>query len=206
MMFGVGGDDTAYRYFFSNMIRWLANREQRKHFSVSPDKEFYHSGEMARFDAQLYTHDFKPFDGAELLLQLNGPRGTQEKEMIGRGNGKYSAEMLVVKAGDYSYRAVAAKDGVIFYEDRGTFSADNWNLEYLQTTAREEELRNLAEKTGGTLLGGDNFGTLLDIIDDAPRRLSESREWQLWNAPLLLIVICVLLTVEWWLRKKKGMV
>jgi hypothetical protein len=206
MMSGIGKDESVYRHFIGNIVRWLATREERKHFIVTTDKEFYHSGEMALFEAQLYSHDFQTIDGAEVILRLKGPQGIQEKTMIGKGSGKYSTELLIVKQGQYTFEAFASKNERRLYTDQGGFSADNWNLEFINTAARAEELKSLADATGGETVHGDDFSPVLSELDLQPRSTEEYREWQLWNKPFFLLLIIILLVIEWYIRKRKGMV
>ncbi len=90
-------------------------------------------------------------------------------------------------------------------EDKGRFSVENFNLEYLQTRIDENFLKQLALKSGGQYIADSSLTSLKELLSFPPQNILESREWQLWNKIYLLIIVIVLLSIEWFIRKRTGM-
>ena len=43
------------------------------------------------------------------------------------------------------------------------------------------------------------------FLSDRVSKIQESRQWEIWNKLALLITVIILLSIEWFIRKKKGM-
>ena len=206
MMWGVGQNDTMYRNFITNFVRWIANRETRKRFRVLTDKEIYRGGDEIRFDAHVYTHDFQPIDNAEVAVTIRNLHDEQLLLFQTLGNGHYRAETNAVNRGKYVFEATAQIDGRIFATDSGDFNVTEWGQEFISTATNVEGLRKLAALSGGELISERDISLLSDKLNLSRISEKEHREWQLWNRPLLLIVIIALFTAEWFVRKKRGMI
>jgi hypothetical protein len=82
------------------------------------------------------------------------------------------------------------------------------DLEMLETTPRREDLRSLAERTGGRLWAptpsaAEDFAEYLErraVARTVPPRLEP-----LWDRGWLYVALCALLAAEWWLRRREGL-
>jgi len=63
----------------------------------------------------------------------------------------------------------------------------------------------LAKGTGGKVVAPDAVRTLAEAFGEGRRVVQERREYTLWNNPYVLILLAILLTLEWLLRKKGGL-
>ena len=70
----------------------------------------------------------------------------------------------------------------------------------------ETLLQQLAAKTGGFYLGFAEAATLPEKIDAQQRPIFATEERDLWDTPLVLICVVALLGMEWFLRKRIGLV
>jgi hypothetical protein len=70
-------------------------------------------------------------------------------------------------------------------------------------------LRQLAAITGGAfMLPGDTeaLDELLRTIGEyESRHVTDRAEFQIWNLPLVLIVLILFFSLEWFLRKRNGL-
>lgn len=67
-------------------------------------------------------------------------------------------------------------------------------------------LRELAKATGGQALWPAEIGKLADLIGDQSRRRSDDIIRTQWDSNLAVVLILLLLTVEWVLRKLSGLI
>jgi hypothetical protein len=206
LMVGAGKPADLYQKFFSNAVRWLSTREDTKLVRVRPNKEIYHSGEQVRFSAQVYYEDYVPVDGAELKITVRADTTVEEFTLLGMGEGRYEGKIQVLSGGDYRYEAVATKDGRVLGRDQGQFSVEPFTLEFQSTRMNEPLLREIASRSGGKFYDPTDLEKLATDLKLRPRQITEARELPLWNSVPLLAFVLLLLSTEWFLRKRKGMV
>ena len=60
-----------------------------------------------------------------------------------------------------------------------------------------EALRALATETGGVVVEASDAGTLTDLFPNRKLRVRTERAESLWDTPLALIIVLLLLTAEW---------
>ena len=67
----------------------------------------------------------------------------------------------------------------------------------------------LAQKTGGGFFTADNFDGIVEKLKNDKNfssiQVSHKSEYQLWNIYYILIIIILLLSIEWFIRKKSGL-
>ena len=87
----------------------------------------------------------------------------------------------------------------------GEFTVEAMSLEDSETRQRPSVLRRLAEGSGG---GYYSPATIQEVPEPAAfawtKRVS-SREFELWNSPWMLSAFVGLLSLEWTLRRRKGL-
>jgi hypothetical protein len=195
--------------FLVNSIRWLTTREDNRPVRVVPSKEVYTQGEAVDLLGQVYDASALPVDNAQLHVFLRHQEGEVEALLRPIGNGRYEATVDGLEEGDYSFRAVARSDRQLFGEDHGKFSVGEANLEFQETRMNAPLLRELAYRTGGRYLAISEFKELRGILGAlsslTPRELSRTREIEIWNWQYTLAMIILLLGVEWFIRKRNGM-
>ena len=205
LMWGIGKSNEVFKQFLSNSVRWLITKEDSKPVRIYPDQEIYRNGEQVSFTGQVYYEDYRPMDGAEVKLKVRSKNKMYEILMTGTGEGKYEGALQALEGGDYSYEGIATYNNRDIGKDQGKFSVEDFQLEFLQTKMNEDLLMQLAQKTGGQFFTDSTFLSLEETLKFPVRRTLESTEMQLWNKLILLIAAIFLLSIEWFLRKRSGM-
>ena len=205
LMWGVGKTNEQYRRFLRNNLRWLVSEEENKLVRISTNKDIYRSGEPVKFTAQVYYEDFKPVEGAEVSVQVTGAKETQDLALNAIGEGRYEGALQVLGGGDYEFTGTAHLQGRVLGRDPGKFSIEPFNLEYQFTRMNEELLKSMAEESGGAFFTSTDFGQLQDRLRFPEKYQYTKNEWQIWNKIPLLFACVLLLSAEWLIRKRKGM-
>ena len=125
------------------------------------------------------------------------------------GNGRYEGSVTGLVPGDYTFTAKASGGGKEYGADRGRFTIGEMNVEFLETKMNRSLLEQIAYRTGGTFApvgAAGSPGAMAGGRSFAPREIVQARELELWNSQLLAGAILALLAMEWFLRKKSGMV
>jgi hypothetical protein len=83
------------------------------------------------------------------------------------------------------------------------------NLEFQYTRTNTQLLRELARRTGGRSILVSEIDSLPGFLNQLPdfraREVRHFESLELWNWPILLGALILLLAAEWILRRKSGM-
>jgi len=77
--------------------------------------------------------------------------------------------------------------------------------EYFDAAMRPTLLRRIAEDTGGRFYTAADASSLADDITYLGRGMTVVQEKDLWDMPIVLVLLVGLLGSEWFLRRKVGL-
>ena len=193
----------------TNAIRWLTTREDEKNVRIIPTKETFTTAEPVEFTAQVYDEQLRPVDNAEATVELKRGHETFQIALNVIGNGRYEGSTEGPGEGDYSFVGKATAGGRLLGEDKGRFSVGQMNVEFLQTKMNKQLLEQLAYRTGGVyydISGSGNLAAdLRSRVVFTQKDLVDKSELEMWNWQYLAAVIVLMLGLEWFVRKRNGM-
>ena len=96
--------------------------------------------------------------------------------------------------------ARAARTAVTFVEVAS--STD----EYFDASMRGTTLRRVADETGGLFYTPESVATLPEDISLTGAGITLTEEEDLWDMPILLILVLCLMAGEWGYRRKRGLI
>lgn len=195
--------------FFTESIKWLNVFAEQKQISVKTDKQIYGKGETIEFFASAYDESFNPIDFADIKIIAQTKDDKYETIAESVGNGIYKASLNITKPGSYSFTAVGNVNGKEIGNDFGKFSIGEIDLERINLVQNKDFLLSLAGNTKGTFFESKNYDKFIDNIKNSIKFgdnfIYIDNEIKLWNFEILLILIILLFSVEWILRKKTGL-
>ncbi|GIV59199.1 MAG: hypothetical protein KatS3mg043_0288 [Rhodothermaceae bacterium] len=196
---------------FENLVQWVATREDDRRVRVRPAEDLFGGGEAVLLNGQVYDESLNPVDDAAVEVEVVTPDSTRlPYRMEAAGHGRYVLDLGSLPEGTYRYTARALREGTELGTDRGTFSVGALTLEYRETQANTALLRQIAERSGGNFFFPGDLGTLPERLSSSglftPVVIEETSETRLWQRYPFLILAILLLTAEWFLRKRSGMV
>ena len=196
--------DSLVSNFWHSAIRWLSTREEEELFRINTGKSVYPGGERIHFSARLFDRAYKPLSGAEINLIVNGPEGALTIPFVQTGEGEYSASARFYEEGEYRYQGMAFA-GNDTLTCRGRLTVEAFNPELLDPAMRPDQMRGIAEKSGGNFYLPGDFDKFFEDYIPPPVKYSEKREIKIFPRMAALITIILLLSLEWFIRKRKGM-
>ena len=212
---GWSGRLSAYDTFWAQLLDWLTPDQEglqsRDRIEMTSDKPSHHQGDAISIQAEWIGKGAAPFDklsatvtspsGRTRVLDLqpaawinpegrrvNGFRGTTEADETGVhrietraswSGGETSAEMRVAVAASPEERRGEGPDG--------------------------EFLHALAKQSGGAYFArgeGDNW---LKTLPKAKHETERTLVTDIWNHPLIAVILLGSLCGEWWLRRRRGL-
>lgn len=210
---GTGVSETIYPEFVGGLVRWLAEPAVREQFHVEPGKRVYSSGEAAGFAAALYDAAFAPIDGAVVEIRIFAEGDTARTELakfsLGPGSdpGSYEGEGPSLSAGSYRFEATAnaAESGTELGRTEGKFWVEPMGPEFARTSSDRDLLRQIATQSHGKFADLSSISDLVESIPSSIRQILRVREIDLWNHWILFALFVMVLSTEWFLRRRRGL-
>jgi hypothetical protein len=177
---------------------------------VKPLAPLYGQGEPLAFQAQVYDVQQRPVDDAQVRVIVQQRNQAMEGLLTSVGNGRYEGTLQGIgEEGVFAYRATAGHDGRVLGADSGTVRVGGTHVEFLTTQSNTSLLRTIAARTGGAYLNPKEFSRLPDELARqgffTPRTVKDGIEIQARSWPYLIGLIVLLLAIEWFIRKRSGM-
>ena len=200
---------TLFDNFIISSSRWLNAPDDQKKVKIKSSKKFYSSGEVVEFSAQVYNESFNPVNDAEVKININSKDSKDEINLNSIGGGLYEGSISFSNNGDYSFRGIASYNGKSLGEDKGSFNIGDVDIEMVNARMNYEFLNLLAKQTRGQYFSPDKFGELITKLNEINRNSSKEKiitsEIRLWSNEWLLVIVILLFAIEWFLRKRSGM-
>ncbi len=161
------------------------------------------------FTAQFYDDSNQPISDEQITLEIfEGKEKKISTVFKPIGNGLYTAEIENLRKGDYSFQAMSEFSGKKF-SDNGRFSITETETEFRDLTLREDLLKRMATITKGSYIHISNSDAFIDNLNQYLIKRTKEREisniFYAWNSVYTLILIILFLSLEWFLRKKWGL-
>lgn len=196
--------------FMSNAVSWLRVRDTERRIVVAPTQTFYATGEPVSFIGSVQDESFAAVDDAEITLQMKLPSGVQQRVMSPQGNGRYAVEVGPLPPGDYAYEALVTRRGAVLATRRGRFTVGDLEIEDAALVRNVPLLTSLAQRTAAGVVERNGIDALRGMLRRDPRMrdvvTSRDREYPLYHVPWIVIAAIVSFSLEWGLRKRRGLV
>jgi hypothetical protein len=157
----------------------------------------------------VYDDASHPVDRAQITVAVSNEDDVRKVALTPIGSGRYDGELRSLGMGEYRYNATATVDGIPVGRDSGKFSVGETNLEFTETPANRQLLRELSHLTGGGYIAASKIDSLvpalLNLPGFAPWEEMSVRSLALWDWHYILALLLLLLALEWFLRKRSGM-
>lgn len=203
------GMDQMLEHFIGNAIRWLTTQEDSRRIRIQSSKQIYTAQDAVEFTAQVYDDTYQPLEDAQVEVRVRNGSDTSPIVLNAVGSGQYHGEFESLREGEYTFTATVTANGAAIGSDQGTFSVGGLNAEFLDTRMNKSLLQQIAAQTGGQYYDGDNIGSLAHDVTSMPnfnpRDVSKSAEIEIWNSRWILTLALFTFALEWFLRKRNGM-
>ena len=177
---------------------------------VEPSQQIFAGGEAIVFSGQVYDESMRGVANASVGIDITAPDGTRYPYSLqSTGGGRYFADIGTLPQGPYTYEAEAMREEASLGTDQGSFTVGSMVLEYTESRTDVSLLRQIALQSGGQYLAMHEVSTLERRLRSdslfVPRSRVETREEPLWQWPVLLILVLMMLASEWVFRKRAGL-
>lgn len=214
--YGYGFSDL-HKRFWRQVILWLAFKDNQSGQNVRidlPQRRFQPNATI-RFTVEANSDANEQINDAQFSGTLVDPEDVRSPISILAGGQSHVDRKLVEKPGIYRIEVSAARNDEPIGEAAAEFVVFDNDKETANPAADTEHLNRLSERTsafGGRMIDPSEVPAALDeIVKLAPKlEIDVPIKWQLgdtwYDSLVYLLLFASLLTLEWWMRKKWGLV
>jgi uncharacterized membrane protein len=200
--------DMSHEIFYRQLLRWLVS-DTPKRVNVSTPHPMISDISTVKLRAEVRDSTYLPSGDATVSAHILGPDGITETidmrpEPLEQG--VYVADWTTPKVGAYTAE-VSAKHGT---EDLGTdtltFRREDGVAENFHVEQNRELLEKLSSETGGRYYKPDDVGKLSKDITYSEAGITVRETRDLWDMPVIFLMIVGLRAAEWTARRKWGVI
>ena len=206
---GRGGTSSYYERFWHQTVHWLVKSPQLKLVHLSTDKKIYAKGERIHLTTRVLNRYYRPSENAKVYIELVDPSGKR----IDLGTaapkdrpGEYGTNYLPEREGKYTFSATAWEGSKVLARDTASCKVAIPSLELENAQLNEPLLRELSDLTGGRYFHINSIeseGIILPEVKGITPVVK--RVVAVWNDPSIFLLLSILLGIEWYIRRRSGM-
>lgn len=197
--------------FWRQLVRWLAVGSKEK-VAVSLDRDIYSKGEQAFIRATVLGPSLEAINDATVRATVTDPFGNVEDlemQWVLTQDGVYQGKYETREHGDHRVTVHVEIPSLKPIDVGTSFAVTRPFLEFNQAGQKEGLLREMAELTGGRYYTEEEAGALAGdvkkLLEQGLRSGTYIEEKDLWDAPILFVLLLALLGAEWSLRRHSGL-
>jgi uncharacterized membrane protein len=200
--------DKSHEMFYQQLLRWLVSDTPRRVITSTPKQSISDESHVA-LRAEVRDRTYLAASDATAEAHVLGPEGIAETVQMRPDpieQGVFTADYTTPKPGSYLVEVVATRGTEELGRDTITFRREDGVAENFHTEQNRELLQKLASETGGRYYKPEDAQKLGKEISysDAGITVRETRD--LWDMPIVFLVLLMLRSVEWLLRRKWGVI
>ncbi len=199
-------NSVAFDELINRMTQFLVARKDKRYFRVIA-KNNYNISSNVTLKAELYNQAYQPVNNVTVALKLKNENGNIFNYSFLPGEKAYSLNLGHIPVGIYNFHA-KTQLGKNIYRDKGSFIVSALSTESLNTTASPTLFYRLTSQHNGRMIFKNNIDSIPYIVKHSDKLKIKikylNRYIGFFNIPLILSIILLLLSLEWFLRKYFG--
>ena len=208
-------EDMTHENLWRQMLRWLvADSPAPVEATTTTDR--VEPGEAVTVEASVVDATWLDVNDAHVMARVTRPGGTTldvPLQWTGERDGQYRGTLVSTVPGAYEIAVDADRAGKPLGSKCETekcgatayVRAGAGDSEYFDPTMHEAPLRRIADETGGRFYTTANVAGLAEDVSYAGRGVTSVEERELWNMPIILIMLVGLVCAEWGYRRAVGL-
>ena len=200
------GNHEDFNLLMQRISKYLLTGTYSDRFNIQYQSS-YSETDLIKWNALVYNEAYETNTDAEVSVFIYDESGSEYPYQFSIEENGYSAHLGYLKAGKYSFKAEAKLIDTAFSEE-GNFVIEAWNMEQAKNVTDITLLRQMASISGGQVFFSNQGKELVEVLKNKPesaRRYSfVEKIVNLIDFPYIGLLILLLLSSEWVLRKRYG--
>jgi hypothetical protein len=200
------GNHNSFNELLNKTVQFLSLKDQKQKFRIYHKSNFLEN-EPVEFDGEVYNDSYELISDPDVSMTIQDENGKQFPFVFNKSGNAYHLNAGSFPPGNYTYVAKVAEGGQ-YPPENGQFSVTALDLEALNTIADHHLLYQLAAENGGKMFSGNELDQLADFLKSMdeikPVTYTQKSYEDLINKWWVFGLVLLLLSLEWFLRKRSG--
>ena len=208
-LFEASIDETHWtEQWIQKSVQYLAIRQKRTRLNVTAPQQVEEREEVVVL-AEYYNQSYELNNEPEVFLSVLDSAGNVIDYQFRQTSNAYRLSLGALPPGEYAWTSEVTVENETF-EESGTFTVIENRSEYVNYVANHALLRDLSDKKGGKmfqLADADALTADLSQLESAKPLIHTFKEWSsLIEWEWLMILLVLIISAEWFVRKYTGYV
>jgi len=202
--FALNQNNDRFNELFLKLVQFLVIQEDKSMFRVSYDKIYQQDSDI-KIEAELYNESYELINTNDIELVIFDSKKNEFKFQFTKIDNQYTVQIGLLPVGSYNFIAKVKNTEFSF---NGRFDVQEIKLEEMFLVADHHILSTISSLSGGDIFYQNQVEDLLNTISKNTRNKSIINEKEkydnLINFNWILVVLLLLISFEWFLRKYNG--
>jgi hypothetical protein len=203
-------EDQTHETLWRQLLRWLVSSVPQR-LEVTLPGERVAPGEALELTAQLRSESYVPVSDAEVRVLITSPTGIEQEVTLpwsagGADTGAYYTTFVPREEGLYELHIRALEGDQPVSETEGYITVTEQAHEYHRAEMQAGLLQRISAETGGHFYTTADAASLSDAIQPVQSGTSVLEQRELWDMPILFLLMILLLAAEWSYRRWRGLI
>lgn len=200
-------EDQTHERLWRQMLRWLVSYVPDR-IEVETDRDRFEPGSTVALRATVRDAAYREVNRAQVTAAIEMPSGEEVEVPLDwsvERDGEFVGSFVAVERGHYRVEVDARSEGELLGVATSRFAVDNLNEELFGAARRDSVLQRIARETGGRQYGLDEMESLVEDLSVSREGTTVREARDLWDMPILFLLLVVFLGGEWAVRRRLGM-
>ena len=203
----VSRDDQSHETFWRQLLRSLVS-ETPDAVEAAPEIASVEAGEPVTLKATVLDAGFVEVNGADVGARVTTPTGEVRDvpmEWSVSEDGEYTATFTPVMDGLFEVAVDAARDTTLLGTAQTSVRVAPGTGEFRDPRQHRTLMERVASETGGRYYTAETADMLPEDLRFTGGGVTVTEEHDLWDMPILFLLLAGLLGAEWAYRRKRGL-
>ena len=200
-------EDETHETYWRRLLRWLVDGVPDQAVVRLP-RDRVEPEEIVTVLADVGDANFEELNNSSVVAIVTAPSGNLSElpmEWTAEKDGEYRTTFTAAEEGFYEVHVEASGGEELLGEDTVYVQVAPSDDEYYDSTMRAPLLQRVAEETGGRFYTPDTVVSLAEDIQYVGGGVTVVEERDLWDMPVLLLLLVSLVLGEWGYRRMRGL-
>ena len=200
--------DRTHSMFWSQLLRWAVNETPGQVLAATPHQVLADDTHVP-LRVSVRDKTYQTVSGATVQTTITRPDGgadVLELKPDPLEPGTYTGDYTADKPGTYVAETVGRQDKTELGRDTLTFRREDGVAENFGAAQNRDLLEKLSSDTGGTYYTPSNAKKLTGEVAVSEAGITAHDNLDIWDMPILFLLVILIRGAEWLLRRKWGVV
>jgi uncharacterized membrane protein len=193
-----------YTRFWHRVIRWAVKLPLFNLISIKSEKKKYPLGERVKIEVKIKDEFYQPLPKAHFQTRIEDPQGKAISYTQVSGVEDGTREFYFTPTQEGEYKIKVSYHNLVLGQQKASeiIVVEKPRYEFQRLRRNTPLLKSLAQKTGG------HYYPIEEVPPELGTKLVKKHlrtvRKNFWHNPFLYLLICALLSTEWWISRRGG--